>query len=138
MLKALEHNIDLSIFLHYKFDANQMSLILNCLIDGYLPEELLKYHFSNKQLLEIKIGLQEGLDISAFANPKYIASKMREIRLGLLHNVDVELYNRVSFSASQMHEIRLGLESNLDVRCYAKTGFTANHMKFVRENLQNK
>ena len=45
---------------------------------------------------------------------------MIEIRLGLEENLDVSVYAKTEFDWCQMREIRLGLEFDLDVSVYAK------------------
>jgi hypothetical protein len=45
---------------------------------------------------------------------------MKEIRLGLENNLDVSVYANPEFDKDQMKEIRLGLENKLDVSVYIK------------------
>ena len=75
--------------------------------------------FTKDQVEEIKLGLEEGLDIEPYENKDFFALQMREIRLGLMSELPVEIYARKDFDWFQMEEIRLGLESKLNVRLYA-------------------
>ena len=60
---------------------------------------------------EIRFGLEEDLDVSKYANPKFNREQMREIRYGL----EDAKYADPKFHYSQMQENRLGLEKGLDV-----------------------
>lgn len=42
---------------------------------------------------EILIGLENGLDVSAYAKVEYNWQQMRQIRLGIEHMVEIEQYN---------------------------------------------
>lgn len=42
-----------------------------------------KKEFTNKQMLEIKKGIKNGIDTSVYNNVDYNAEQMREIRLGM-------------------------------------------------------
>ena len=46
---------------------------------------------------------------------------MEEIRLGLEDNLDVSVYAKPEFESFQMRQIKSGLKRNLDVSVYAKS-----------------
>ena len=46
-------------------------------------ELILKYKFTNRQKEEIKLGLEQNLDVSLYSNPEFTHDQMEEIRLGL-------------------------------------------------------
>ena len=48
--------------------------------------------FDFMQMLQIKWGLAENLNISIYAKPKYTWEQMDEIRSGLIWNLDVSWY----------------------------------------------
>ena len=50
-------------------------------------------------------------------------SKKEEIRLGIENGIDVSIYAKPEFNEYQMFNIRYGLENNLDVSLYAKPEF---------------
>ncbi len=81
--------------------------------------EYLNKGFSKDQVEEIKLGLEEGLDIEPYEDKDYFALQMREIRLGLMKELPVEIYARKDFDWFQMEQIRLGLEEGINVRLYA-------------------
>ena len=60
-----------------------------------------------------------------------------EIIKGLENNLDVSIYANPRFSSFQMHIIRTGLEGNLDVSIYAKECFDESQMSFLKFTLGN-
>ena len=68
-------------------------------------------------------------------------NQQEEIRLGLENNLNVSIYAKKVFNPIQMEQIRLGLEKNLDVSFYAKTDFDWEEMELIRlaleDNLEN-
>ena len=93
-----------------------------------------KYTLYQKQ--EIDEGIKAGLDVSVYANPRFIAIQMREIRLGLMHQVPVECYASPEYDWFQMEEIRKGLERNIDVRKYASPEIPFDRMRQIRKGLE--
>ncbi len=88
--------------------------------------------FTKDQVEEIKLGLEEGLDIELYEDKDYFAWQMREIRLGLMAEIPVEIYARKDFDWFQMEEIRLGLEDKLNVRLYAYPKVPFDTMRQLR------
>ena len=68
------------------------------------------------------------MSVSEYADLKYTWRKMREIRLGMEENLDIKVYQDPIFSYWQMKEIRLGLKDGLDVSCYTNLMYTANSL----------
>ena len=48
--------------------------------------------FNEKQLKEIRLGLEKGLDVSIYAKPEFNNLQMKEIRLCLEKGLDISLY----------------------------------------------
>ena len=67
---------------------------------------------------------------------------MREIKLGLQDNIDVSIYAKECFDWKQMEVIRIGLEEGYDVSVYAREIFNEKQMKVIlsclKENLKLK
>ncbi len=63
---------------------------------------------------------------------------MEQIRLGLEEGIDVTPYNMVGFSSGQMKQIRLGLEEGIDVSEYADPFIDAVSMKEARHRISDK
>ena len=58
---------------------------------------------------EIRLGLEDNLDVSIYAKKKFNFHQMRKIRKGLRDNLDVSKYTNPKFNADKMEEIRLKL-----------------------------
>ncbi len=95
----------------------------------------MKKGFTADQVEEIKLGLEEGLDIELYEKKELYALQMREIRLGLMQELAVDIYARPDFDWLQMEEIRLGLEQNLNVRMYAYPKISFDTMRQLRKAL---
>ncbi|MCR5421682.1 MAG: FapA family protein [Lachnospiraceae bacterium] len=95
-------------------------------------QDYLDKGFTRDQVEEIKLGLEEGLDIEPYEDKDFFALQMKEIRLGLMSEVPVELYARKDFDWFQMEEIRLGLEDKLNVRLYAYPKVPFDTMRQLR------
>ena len=55
---------------------------------------------------QIKLGLEDKLDVSWYANPEFNLYQMKQIRLGLLNNIDVSIYAKKELNWKKMREIR--------------------------------
>ena len=95
-------------------------------------QQYLNKGFTKDQVEEIKLGLEEGLDIEIYEDKDFFALQMKEIRLGLMSEVPVEIYARKDFDWFQMEEIRLGLEDKLNVRLYAYPKVSFDTMRQLR------
>ena len=62
--------------------------------------------FDKYQQEEIKLGLEDNLNVSLYAKPEYSTEQMKEIRLGLKDNLDVSIYANPDIYWRQMKEIR--------------------------------
>ncbi|MDO4594484.1 MAG: hypothetical protein Q4B52_03815, partial [Tissierellia bacterium] len=61
--------------------------------------------FDEDQTAQIYKGLNQGLDVSRYSDPKYNWEQMREIRYGLETGVDVSRYSDPKYNWEQMREI---------------------------------
>lgn len=59
--------------------------------------ELRKLGFDDDQMEELRLGLEHGVQVSAYAKKEYFAVQMRQIRFGLEEGLDVSLYNDESY-----------------------------------------
>ena len=89
--------------------------------DGDCLEEIDKYRqlgFRGNKLQQIKMGLEEGLDVSIYAKPEYNEWQMEQIRLGLKDHIDVGVYSFITIPADEMQHIREKLYTKADsLRC---------------------
>lgn len=97
----------------------------------------LKTGFTPDQQREIREGITEGLDVSAYARPEFLAIQMREIRLGLEERLSVEIYADIKYDWFQMSEIRKGLKKKLDVGKYADSSIPFDVMRQIRRGLED-
>lgn len=102
---------------------------------GKGEEKMAKKEFTNMQMLEIKKGIQNGIDTSVYNNIEYQAEQMREIRLGMEQGVDVSKYLNQKFNQYEMEQIRLGL-SQEGFEQYIEKGFQADQLEQIRLGLE--
>ena len=92
--------------------------------------------FDVGQMYEIREGLEKGIDVSVYADPKYGVAQMGEIRKGLESGVDVSVYADPEYNWWQMNQIREGLESGVDVSWYSDPKYDGEQMFQIREGLE--
>jgi len=92
--------------------------------------------FGSMEMGQILQGLEDGVDVSVYADPKYDWEQMWEIREGLEKGLDVSVYADPKYSWKQMRQIRYGLSSGLDVSQYADPKYDNKQMKQIREELE--
>ena len=93
--------------------------------------------FNEYQMKQIRKGLESGVDVSVYADPKYNDFQMEQIRLGLENDVDVSVYADPKYDEFQMGEIREGLETGVDVSMYADPKYVWRQMEEIRLGLEN-
>lgn len=81
------------------------------------------------QIEEIKIGLEDNLNVAIYAKKEFDSSQMKYIRWGLKENLDVSIYADTCFSGAQMSHIFWGLWHGLDVSIYADPKYSAGQME---------
>ena len=101
-----------------------------------LDEVLQQKGFSPDQIHEIRLGLEEKLDVTCYASKEYLAIQMYQIRLGLKEGLPVEYYTKPSYDWFQMEEIRIGLSRGIDVQVYAKPDIPYTMMRELRKGLE--
>lgn len=93
--------------------------------------------FDNSQMEWIRWGLEKGLDVSWYADPKFDAEQMKWIHWGLKNGLDVSIYADPKYDESQMYEIYLGLENGIDVSWYADPKFDDDQMFCICTGLED-
>ena len=87
---------------------------------------------------QIRLGLEEGLNVAVYAKTVYVADQMFQIRKGLKDNLDVTIYADPSFAADQMWQLRMGILDGTNVSKYADPKFSAKDMeRFRRQETEN-
>lgn len=88
------------------------------------------------QLRELELGLEEGLDVSFYANKEFLAIQMQEIRKGLKNGIDVSVYAKTAYDWFQMKELRKGLQHGLDIGQYSSPTISYDRMRQIRKGLE--
>ena len=107
----------------------EQEIIYNQLID--------KYFFNESKKEEIRLGIENGIDVSIYAKPEFYYRQMDVIYSGLEKNIDVSIYANPEFTAEQMEQIRLGLQEGLNVSIYANKKYNGEEMKEILFSLLN-
>lgn len=100
----------------------------------FLMAENMEY--SEEQLQEIRLGMEEGLNVSIYSKPEFNWMQMEQIRMGLKDKVDVSQYADVSNSYETMKQIRLSLYSSTDIAPYLDRGFEDDELEEIRIALE--
>jgi len=112
---------------------------MNKIYNNLTIENLMKSNwlslFNKGQQEEIKLGIENNVDIFIYAKKEFDRDQMREIRFGLVERVDVSVYAKSCFDAEQMWFIRTGINEDIDVSMYAKPSISWQEMKEIKEQL---
>lgn len=126
---GLQNGIDVSIYADPMYNSSQMYAIrkgleagldpTTCIVSPNRSAQEIEQHFdeiichkegyysrdfSAFQLSQIRLGLQNGVDVSIYADTKFDTLQMQEIRLGLESELDVSQYANPQYNCAQMHE----------------------------------
>ena len=133
----------------------------NNLSEERLEESLIVQGYDAYQIYEIMQGLQEGLDVSVYCNPKRHFFTMQAYRFALKANTDIDwlksqnfkdseslmiaecskagldrkYFDPELFNESQLVEIILGVREKIDVTKYAKVNYSNVKMRVIRKVL---
>ena len=88
-----------------------------------------------KDFKELSLKQKEDLLANSQWFNQFSEAQQEEIRLGIENNVEVSIYAKPEFDEYQMTEIRMGLEANIDVSQYAKTEIFWKEMEKIRLKL---
>ena len=100
--------------------------------------EMENAEYQKAQNQEIKLGIEEGLDVSVYSNPEFNWLQMEQIRMGLKDKIDVSVYANPDYSFDTMRQIRLSLYSAIDLMPYLDRGFTDDSLEEIRLALLDK
>lgn len=110
----------------------------NLTLDTDFSQRMEFYHlqgFDHMQLEELEEGLKSGVDVSFYADKKYMFLQMAEIRKGLEQDLDITPYLDEGYDWYQMREIRRGLKDKLDVSIYLDKNMDYLAMREIRLGL---
>ena len=97
--------------------------------------------FNNSQMYYIQKGLDEGLDVSIYANPEFKDDRqMWQIYEGLKSGIDVNIYANPKFGFQKMSYIREALEQGWDkseIDLLANPEFNGQQTWLIYSGLEN-
>ncbi len=136
--RAKKAGIDIANYAADGYDAEQLQEI--CLAIKNRVKDFKTYinrQYRGESLKEIRLGLEEGVDVSRYASLEYGWEQMREIRLGLEARVNTAIYEKPLYNSRQMREIRLGLQEGLDVSYYTSMVYSSREMRMRRHAISS-
>ena len=83
---------------------------------------------------QIRIGEEEGIDVSQYADTLINAVQMKEMREQIEN--DGKVQEEPQLNELQSQEILLGLQSGVDVSVYADARYTCRQMEQIRIMLE--
>lgn len=102
-----------------------------------LPLHMLeKQSYLEEQNQEIRLGMEEGLDVSIYSKPELNWMQMEQIRMGLKDKVNVSAYADSAYGYNTMKQIRLSFYSSTDLTPYLNRGFESNELEQIRLALE--
>lgn len=102
-----------------------------------LPFHMLeKQSYLEEQNQEIRLGMEEGLDVSIYSKPELNWMQMEQIRMGLKDKVNVSAYADSTYGYNTMKQIRLSFYSSTDLTPYLDRGFENNELEQIRLALE--
>ena len=102
-----------------------------------LPFQMLdKQSYLEEQNQEIRLGMEEGLDVSIYSKPELNWMQMEQIRMGLKDKVNVSAYADSTYGYNTMKQIRLSFYSSTDLTPYLDRGFESSELEQIRLALE--
>ena len=121
-----------------RFDEKQKQALLEGIENGLDISVYANPNYDSYQMNEIRWGLEKNLDVTQYATTKYNWRQMSQIREGLERNLDISVYADSKYYDLQMEQIRLGLEDKLDISAYINLEYNADQMEQIRKGLEQK
>ncbi|MCR5100029.1 MAG: FapA family protein, partial [Butyrivibrio sp.] len=94
-------------------------------------------NFNVYQLIEIRKGLQQKVDVNKYMYASIPWTEMEEMRKEMKQNIDLTKYRDQGFDTAQLAEIRRGLILGLDVSQYDKKEYFFDQMREIRLGLMS-
>lgn len=88
--------------------------------------------YQKAQNQEIQLGVEQGLNVSLYANPAFNWLQMEQIRMGLRDQIDASVYANPAYSYETMRQIRLAIYSDINLIPYIQRGFTDDDLEEIR------
>lgn len=91
---------------HPGVSAGMLNELRQCHRAGYSLEGIRWQMMNEGQLKEIRLGMEQRLDISQYSFPAYSAEQMKQLRLGLKNGLNITPYRNPHFTVQQMYSLR--------------------------------
>jgi hypothetical protein len=118
------------------FNERQIRELKAGLESGIDVRIIAKENYDNHQMKLIREKLESKADVSLFADPKYDVWQMTQISNGLDEGIDVSTYADPKFDWVQMNAIRRGLLDGVDAKAYADPKYSDIQMNAIRLGLK--
>ncbi len=125
-LQRVEHIID-----YFDIKGFSHSIILDYASKGIDIIPYIKAGLDNKQIAAIANGIELGINMDKYVDPKYSVLKLNLIIDGYKKGLDVSQYDNCDLSISQMTEIYKALLDDVYVEDLAKPDVDSSLMQFV-------
>lgn len=87
--------------------------------------------YTDKQIIELKEGKRNGVDIRIYANPALSALQMQALRKGLQKGVNVKPFASVEYSPELMRWYTNDSKAGIDIRPYLNPKFTIEQLSEI-------
>lgn len=111
-----------------------MKLMNNLSVETIL-ESYKKQGFDKYQLEFLEKCLNDGIEVSQFANKDYTVERMKLLCNARKKGIDISLATQYEFTIDQMQHIISGLELGVDVSIYALPKYRATQMTVIKRVL---
>lgn len=98
-----------------------------------LSQKLLN-ELSDEKLKLINQGIDKGINLLQYVNPRYNLNQIKVIKKGLELGIDISLFNHIWFNENQMCVLLSGVLKGIDISKYAKPYYTEKQMQLLIDN----
>ena len=118
-----------------EFDWFQMEELSLARERGIDPAPFEKPELSHLIMRELRLGLEEGVDLSKFC---YLdAESLREIRKGRHYGLFMENYLKEGYRGDQLRELRRALAKKIDIEKYVTSEYRGKAIKEIATGLEH-
>lgn len=119
------------------YDEEQIKFIIKGLQQGYDVSTYADKALTGGQMLVIYEGLAEGIDVTIYNKPEYSMEQMNVILGGLTAGIDVTAILNPNLDYRQMWELREAIKKGVDISLIAREDFAPSKIHLLGEALAN-
>lgn len=120
------------------FTRLQQIEVLRCMTQKLDIEPLLRHEFNYRQMSELRLFQQHGLNVDLVCDPRIEAPTMTLVRRKLIKGINVSLVDITQFQYDQLVQIFLCIEQDLDFTQLLNPELTDIEMTHIRNMLAEK